>query len=212
MISTKDKSSVHQILCTKFHFRKKTKAANRELAPEEIHLNTIRTCDRMEQSKAENIFGTTRPDVENIEVSAKARLKQPSTDNFDISDNMYSTAKPFQQTTEICDNVSNLIQPSTADINVHMILQPIIGTTEISSNLNTTVHPDTGTIYTAENNENQYNILDHTLLNTRVDNGNGNENAVYDQIKPSVVPTDKFAGSVYDSVASVHRMLDKLKK
>lgn len=195
-------------MCTKFHFRKKTKAANRELAPEEIHLNTIRTCDRMEQSKAENISGMTRPDVENIEVSAKARLKQPSTDNFDISDNLYSTAKPFQQTTEICDNVSSLIQPSTADCNVHRILQPIIGTTEISSNLNTTVHPNTGTIYTAENNENQYNILDHTLLNIRVDN----ENAVYDHIKPSVVPTDTFAGSVYDSVASVHKMLDKLKK
>lgn len=195
-------------MCIKFHFRKKTKAANRELAPEEIHLNQYAHVI----SIAENISGTTRSDIENIEVSAKARLKQQSTDNFDISDNLHSTAKPFQQTTEICDNVSSLIQPSTADINVHRILQPIIGTTEISSNLNTTVHPDTGTIHTAENDENQYNILDHTLLNTRVDNGNGNENAVYDQIKPSVVPTDKFAGSVYDSVASVHKMLDKLKK
>jgi hypothetical protein len=55
---------------------------------------------------------------------------------------------------------------------ISKLSQPIIETTEISSNLNTTVHPDTGTIHTAENDENQYNILDHTLLNTRVDNGN----------------------------------------
>lgn len=191
------------IVCNR---RKKIQVANKEVATEEIPLNTIRTFDSMEQPNAEMveitniIYSTAKPNVESIETS----------------DHLYSMANPLKQTIEICDKVSSIEQHSTADIeysnNVHRILQPITGITEISGNVDTTVHPNTGTMYTTENNENQYNILDHTLLKTRVDNGNGNENAVYDQIKPSVIPTDKFAGSVYDSVAAVNNMLDKLKK